>query len=50
MTENPEKNKKSRLNISDFEKDSIYTNQLNSSTAKQQYSLSKEPRFKEKKK
>ena len=41
MTDNPEKSKKSRVKLPDLDADVLYSKQLNSSSAKQQYSLSK---------
>ena len=38
MTENPEKSRKSRVQLPDLD-DSIYTKQLNNSTSKQLYSV-----------
>lgn len=50
MTENPEKSNKSQVKIPDFEDHSLYSNNLNNSVSKMQYSLSKSPRFKDSKK
>jgi len=50
MALNPEKSNKSRVKLTDMGDQSIYSNHLNNSVSKMQYSISKSPRFKETKK
>lgn len=49
MAENPEKANKSRVQLHELEPNSVYSNHLNNSSSKMQYSMPRDPRFKEQK-